>query len=163
VRAIIYITLEQAVEVHMRTVEVSGGGAHGLLDEGPLLGTLEQIQNDDWYPDIESKLTHLVYATNRNHCFRDGNKRIAIALGAQFLLLNGYVFLVPRFLVYMENISYHLAAGLISKDLLRKIVEALLSGEEEDEELKLEILHAISKDLSTNGFDPPSENPPLQS
>lgn len=152
-RTIIYINLDQAVEVHLRTVEVSGGGAHGLLDEGPLLGTLEQIQNDDWYPDLESKLTHLVYATNRNHCFRDGNKRIAIALGAQFLLLNGYVFLVPRFLVYMENISYHLAAGLIEKDLLREIIDALMSGEEEEEELKLKIVHAISQDLDTEGFD----------
>lgn len=152
---IIYITLEQALEVHLRTVEVSGGGAHGLLDENPLIGALEQIQNDDWYPDFNSKLTHLVFATNRNHCFRDGNKRIAIALGAQFLLFNGYVFLVPRFLQYMENISYHLAAGVIDKDLLVEIINALLSGDEEDEELKLKIFHAISQDLNSDGFGEP--------
>lgn len=149
---IIYITLKQAVDVHLRTIEVSGGGAHGLLDEGPLIGLLEQIQNDDWYPDLESKLTHLVFASNRNHCFRDGNKRIAIALGALFLQFNGYTFFVPRFLVYMENISQHLAHGLIDKDLLRAIIHALLSGDEEDEELKLRIYHAISQDLGSDGF-----------
>ena len=148
----IYITLEQAVDVHLRTIEVSGGGAHGLLDDGPLIGVLEQIKNDDWYPDLERKLTHLVYATNRNHCFRDGNKRIAIALGALFLQLNGYVFFVPSFLRYMENISHHLAAGVIDKDLLGAIISALVRSEEEDEELKLRIYNAISQDLGADGF-----------
>jgi death-on-curing protein len=150
---IIYITFEQAMETHLRTIEVSGGGAHGLLNEGPLRGALEQIQHDGWYPCFEAKLTHLVFATNRNHCFRDGNKRIAIALGAQFLLLNGYLSLASRFLRYMENISHHLAAGVISKELLREIIDALLSGEEEDEALKLKILNAISVELPGEGFE----------
>jgi death-on-curing protein len=150
--AFIYITLEQAVAVHLRTIEVSGGGAHGLLDDGPLIGALEQIQNDDWYPNLASKLTHLVFATNRNHCFRDGNKRIAIALGALFLQLNGYTFYVSVFLRFMENISQHLAHGHISKELLSEIITALLNGDEEDEGLKLKIYHAISQDLGSDGF-----------
>jgi death-on-curing protein len=150
--AFIYITVEQAVAVHLRTIEVSGGGAHGLLDDGPLIGALEQIQNDNWYPTLEAKLTHLVFATNRNHCFRDGNKRIAIALGALFIQLNGYTFYVPLFLRFMENISQHLAHGLIDKDLLTEIISALLHGDEEDEDLKLKILHAISQDLGSDGF-----------
>jgi len=150
---IIYITLDQALDTHRRTIEVSGGGAHRLLNEGPLIGALEQIQNDDWYPEFEAKLTHLVFAINKNHCFRDGNKRIAIALGAQFLLFNGYVFLAGRFLHYMENISHHLAAGVISKELLREIVHALMTGEEEDEALKLKIVHAISIELPSDGFE----------
>ena len=150
--AFIYITVEQAVAVHLRTIEVSGGGAHGLLDDGPLIGALEQIQNDNWYPTLEAKLTHLVFATNRNHCFRDGNKRIAIALGALFIQLNGYTFYVPLFLRFMENISQHLAHGLIDKDLLTEIISALLHGDEEDEDLKLKIFHAISQDLGSDGF-----------
>jgi death-on-curing protein len=131
---ILYITIDQALETYHRTIEVSGGGCNGVLNQGQLEGTLEQIQNDTWYPTFEAKLTHLVYASNRNHCFQDGNKRIAISLGAQFLLLNGYVFISSRFITYMENISYHLAAGRISKEL----------GEEEDESLKLKILSAIA-------------------
>jgi len=114
-----------------------------VLNQGQLEGTLEQIQDDAWYPTFEAKLTHLVYASNRNHCFQDGNKRIAISLGAQFLLLNGYVFISSRFITYMENISYHLAAGRISKELLAEIIAALVEGEEEDEVLKLKILLAI--------------------
>lgn len=141
---IIYITIDQALETYHRTIEVSGGGCNGVLNQGQLEGTLEQIQNDTWYPTFEAKLTHLVYASNRNHCFQDGNKRISISLGAQFLLLNGYVFISSKFITYMENISYHLAAGRISKELLTEIITALMNGEEEDESLKLKILSAIA-------------------
>jgi len=44
-----------------------------------------------------------------------------------------------------ENISYQVAAGKISKELLHKIMTAILDGTyETDEELKLEIMNAIS-------------------
>lgn len=59
--SIIYLTLEQAVEVHCKTVEVSGGGALGHLDLGKLESVLQHIQNDDYYPDFEDKLTHLFF------------------------------------------------------------------------------------------------------
>ena len=40
------------------------------------------------YPTFESKLTHLFFCVCKFHCFADGNKRLAITLSAQFLLLN---------------------------------------------------------------------------
>ena len=46
----------------------------------------------------------------------------------------------------MENISYHLAAGNIDKDLLHEIISAVIEGDEDDEGLKLKILHAIAGD-----------------
>jgi len=45
----------------------------------------------------------------------------------------------------MENISYHVAAGNIDRELLKEIITALLSGNEDSEELKLKILHAITQ------------------
>jgi death-on-curing protein len=90
------------------------------------------------------KLTHLFFSANKFHCFEDGNKRIAISLGAQFLLLNGYVFVAGRFIREMENISYHVATGRIDKNLLRDIIDAVIHDEMENEELKLQILKAIS-------------------
>ena len=49
----------------------------------------------------------------------------------------------------MENISYHLATGLIEKDLLQRIIHSILENERDyDESLKLEILTIISEDLS---------------
>lgn len=140
---IIYISKEQAIEIHKKTIEYSGGGNYGILNIGFLYSALEHIQNDDYYPTFEEKLVHLIWSINRNHSFSDGNKRLSITLGAQFLLLNGYMFCVKRFMIEMENISYHLAAGRIEKDLLHKLVHSFLEGEDDfNEELKLEYLLA---------------------
>ena len=140
----VYPTIEQAVEVHQKTVEVSGGGAMGQLDMGRLESVLCHIQNDDYYPAFEDKLTHLFFGACKFHCFEDGNKRIAISLGAQFLLLNGYVFVTRRFIHEMENISYYVAAGKIDKDLLKEVVCAVIEDDMGREGLKLKILMAIS-------------------
>lgn len=140
---IIYISKKQAIEVHKKTIEYSGGGNYGILNIGFLYSALEHIQNDDYYPTFEDKLVHLIWSINRNHSFSDGNKRLSITLGAQFLLLNGYMFCVKRFMEEMENISYHLAAGRIDKELLHKLIHSFLEGEDDfDEELKLEYLLA---------------------
>ena len=144
--SIIYLTLEQAIEVHRKTVEVSGGGALGYLELGKLESVLEHIQNDDYYPTFEDKLTHLFFCACKFHCFQDGNKRIAITLCAQMLLLNGYLYCAGQFLRDMENISYHVAAGNIDKELLGEVITAVIYGNMDSEELKLKILEAISKD-----------------
>ena len=146
-----YIDIEQAVRIHEKTVQVSGGGDVGAINIGLLEAVLEHIQNDDYYPAFEDKLTHLVYAVNKNHSFSDGNKRLSISLGIQFLNINGYLFCLGRFITEMENISYHMAAGLIEKDLLRQIIHSILENERDfDEALKLEIYSIISQDLSIN-------------
>jgi death-on-curing protein len=61
------------------------------------------------------------------------------------LLLNGYLRSIHGFIRESENISYHVAAGNISKELLGEWIEAVLCGAEDDEALKLKILNAISK------------------
>ena len=123
---LIYITIDQAVKIHAKTVEVSGGGSQGMLD----------------------KITHLFFCANKFHCFQDGNKRIAITLSAQFLLFNGYMYCVSDFMREMENISYHLAAGKIDKEFLRDLIEAVINESyDENEELKLRLLNAIQEEL----------------
>ena len=97
------------------------------------------------YPTFESKLTHLFFCVCKFHCFADGNKRLAITLSAQFLLLNGYMAVAKTFFTVMENISYQVAAGRIDKDLLHRIIIAVMDGTyETDEELKIDIINAIS-------------------
>ena len=140
----IYLTLDQAIAIHAKTVEISGGGSYGALDTGRLESVLCHIQNDAYYPTFEAKLTHLFFSVNKFHCFQDGNKRISISLSAQMLLLNGYLHCTSRFLREMENISYHVAAGRIGKELLQDIIHAVLYDEmDTDEPLKLRILEAI--------------------
>ncbi len=139
-----YLTLEQAIDIHAKTVEVSGGGTLGHLDLGKLESVLQHIQDDDYYPTFEAKLTHLFFSACKFHCFQDGNKRIAITLCAHMLLLNGYMYCGSSFLREMENISYHVAAGRIGKDLLGEIINAVIYEETDSESLKLKIYEAIS-------------------
>mgnify|MGYP001598767170 FL=1 len=145
----VYLTLEQAIEAHGKTVEVSGGGSLGQLDIGKLDAVLQHVQNDDYYPTFDAKLTHLFFCACKFHCFEDGNKRIAITLCAQMLLLNGYLRSVSAFIRESENISYHVAAGNITKELLGEWMDAVLSGTEDSEALKLKIFNAISGENDT--------------
>jgi len=144
--AITYLTLGQAIEIHKKTVEVSGGGSSGYLELGKLDSVLEHIQNDDYYPTFEDKLTHLFFCICKFHCFEDGNKRIAITLSAQMLLLNGYLYCTSRFIREMENISYHVAANHIDKELLHEVITSFINNNEDDETLKLKIFNAISEE-----------------
>ncbi len=144
----IYITPEQAKVIHAKTIEYSGGGTLDELDFGKLDSVLQNIRNDDWYPTFVDKLTHLFFCTCQFHCFVDGNKRLAITLSTLFLLLNGYLKIAETFLAKTENISLNVAASKIDKELLHKIMSAIMEGTfDADETLKLEVYNAISRDI----------------
>jgi len=144
----IYITPEQARITHEKTIQYSGGGTLEELDFGKLESVLYNIQNDDWYPTFVDKLTHLFFCTCQFHSFADRNKRLAITLSTLFLLLNGYLSIAETFLSKTENISLNVAASKIDKELLHKIMEAIMNGSyDEDEALKLEIYNAINREL----------------
>jgi death on curing protein len=137
-----YFDIDYAIKLHDWIIENSGGfsGANNLsLLESPL----EHIQNDLYYPEIQHKLTHLVFAINKFHAFADGNKRSSIALGAYFLELNGYDFLVEKFVQEMENIAVWIAEGKISKELLIELIESLIFEEDFSEELKFKLVCAV--------------------
>ncbi len=143
---IIYITPEQAKITHAKTIEYSGGGTLEELDFGKLESVLCNIQNDDWYPTFVDKLTHLFFCTCQFHCFADGNKRLAITLSTLFLLQNGYLRIAQTFLAKTENISLNVASSKIDKDLLQKIMTAILNDTyDSDEVLKLEIYNSIKR------------------
>nr|WP_296042272.1 Fic family protein [uncultured Blautia sp.] len=145
---IVYITPEQARVTHAKTIEYSGGGALEELDFEKLEAVLYNIQNDDWYPTFVDKLTHLFFCTCQFHCFRDGNKRLAITLSTLFLLLNGYLGIAQTFLAKTENISLNVAASRINKELLHKIMTAIMNDTyDADEALKLEIYNSINREL----------------
>lgn len=66
--------------------------------------------------------------------------------------MNGYLLCIERFLHEMENISYHLAAERIEKDILCRIVHSFLENESDfSEELKFDIFTSI-EDMPV-GFD----------
>lgn len=138
-------SIDEIIAIHKKTIVASGGGADGILNLNSLECAIDQIQNDDYYPEFEDKLTHLFWIANKSHCFQDGNKRIAISICGMFLLMNGHMRIVSSFFSRMESISLHVAAGNIDKELLHEIVTSILYEEDYNEELKLKLLDAFSK------------------
>ncbi len=138
-----YFNIEYAVKTHDFIINESGG-RHGVNDLGLLESVLDLIQNDFYYPEFESKITHLVYSVNKNHAFSDGNKRSSIALGAYLLQLNGLEYCMDRFIIEMENIAVHVADNRIDKDLLYDIIYSLINEDDFSEELKIKIIEATS-------------------
>lgn len=145
----VYFDIHYAIELHDWIIEKSGGfpGSNNL---SLLESALEHIQNDLYYPEIHDKLTHLVFAVNKFHAFSDGNKRSSIALGAYFLKLNGYDFMVKKFVLEMENIAVWIAERKISKEFLCELIESLIFEEDFSEELKFKLALAVMGDIDSN-------------
>lgn len=139
-----YFTSEYAIRLHDKIVEISGGKS-GVKDHGNIESPLHHIQNDDYYPSFEEKLTHLVFTFNKFHAFNDGNKRTSIAMGAFFLEVNGLDVFVDKFIIEMENIAVTVADNIIDKEMLHEIICSLLSAEDYSESLKLKIINAMSQ------------------
>ncbi len=141
-----YIDAEKAKDIHLLTIKHSGGGAEGILDFGKIESVLTHIQNDDYYPTFVDKLTHLFFCVCKFHGFEDGNKRLAITLSVQFLLINGYLAVAQTFFRETENISYHVAAGHIDKELLHDILDSIMRGDfNENEDVKFRYYTAIAE------------------
>ncbi len=140
-----YITIQEVEQTHKMTLEYSGGGLDGARALDLLDSVLAHIRNDEYYPAIEDKLTHLFFSVCKFHVFLDGNKRLAINLCTQMLLINGFTFCAKTFINRAENISYHVAAGCISKELLGDWIYEIIWEAEESESIRLRILEAISE------------------
>lgn len=139
----LYFDVAHAIRTQEWIIEHSGG-LGGVKNVAHLESVLGHIQNDLYYPAMADKLTHLVYSVNKNHPFNDGNKRSSIGLGAYFLELNGYDYVVTRFVLEMENIAVYVACNVVSRELLREVVTSLLYENDYSENLKLALIDAIS-------------------
>lgn len=140
----LYFDVPHAIQTQCWVIEKSGG-LPGVKNVEHLASVLGHIQNDLYYPEMPDKLCHLIFSINKNHPFNDGNKRSSIALGAYFLELNGYDYVVKRFVLEMENIAVYVADNIVSKNLLREIVISILYEDDYSEALKLALVEAISE------------------
>jgi death-on-curing protein len=139
---LIYFDSEYVVKIHQKILNLSGG-IFGVKNIGNIDSPLNHIQNDDYYPTFEEKLTHLVFCLNKFHGFNDGNKRASIGIGAFFLEVNGLNAIVDKFIIEMENIAVAVADNIIDKDLLFEIIYSILNELDYNEQLKLKIINSL--------------------
>lgn len=69
------------------------GGSYGILDAGLLASTVAKPKNLFYYGsnvNLFDLAAAYGYGFVKNHCFFDGNKRIALAAVDVFLQLNGF-------------------------------------------------------------------------
>lgn len=148
---IIYPDIEKLIEFHKQLIQIWldkwEWWSFWFLwwkDETDLQSIIDFIKNDDYYPDLVDKVTHLMYVVNKNHIFADWNKRSSIYFSAYFLSLN--IFdnnLVEKYIRELEDIAVLVADNKISKDVLFEILSCLVNYEEYSEELKLQIYNSI--------------------
>jgi death-on-curing protein len=87
------------LEIHSLVINETGG-SHGVRDRGVLLSLedapRQSVFGEELYPTLFLKAA--LYARNiiRHHPFIDGNKRTGIAVAAEFLEDNGYIFYAER-------------------------------------------------------------------
>ena len=141
---LIYFNSDYVVSIHHKILNLSGG-IYGVKNIGNIDSPLNHIQNDDYYPIFEEKLTHLVFCLNKFHGFNDGNKRASIGIGAFFLEVNGLEMVVDKFIIEMENIAVLVADNVIDKELLQEIITSVVNEIDYREELKLKIINALSQ------------------
>ncbi|AFY78591.1 death-on-curing family protein [Pleurocapsa sp. PCC 7327] len=84
---------EKAIKAIYEILIARTGGTFGVLDPGMLESTLAKPKNLYYYSDRASIFRLAAtygYGFIKNHCFVDGNKRVALAAVAVFLIRNGY-------------------------------------------------------------------------
>ncbi len=86
-KAALYPTLDEALELHRILLE-RFGGAPGVRDLGLLQSALSRPQSG-YYNSLSLQAAALMQSLAQNHAFVDGNKRVAFALTAIFLRMNG--------------------------------------------------------------------------
>jgi death-on-curing protein len=84
----LFPTLQEALHLHDRLIEVFGG-APGTRDLGLLDSALARPRSG-YYETLSAQAAALMHSLSQNHPFVDGNKRVAFAMTAVFLRMNGY-------------------------------------------------------------------------
>jgi death on curing protein len=108
------------------------GGEPGILNEGALESTLSKPQNLYHYSEgatLYELAASYRYGLVKNHCFVDGNKRIALIAVYTFLAINGIELTASE--ADAANFFLELAASLeTQEESMEKLVNWLQSNSE---------------------------------
>jgi death-on-curing protein len=118
----IFLTVEECIRLHEQHI-IRFGGTPGLRDPGLLESALARPRSG-YYQTIFEQAAALMQSLASNHCFIDGNKRMAMGCAYIFLDTNGFTvdhegaegekFLIERVIVGKAEIS-EIASWLASR------------------------------------------------
>lgn len=120
-----YISIEKVIEIHDNILKIYWWLAW-VKDKQQIESVLQHIQNDEYYPTLLEKSTHLFFWLVQFHCFNDGNKRTAISVLSIFLALHDIH--IPNIVTKLEDIAVWVADNLISKEELKKDFEIMFNS-----------------------------------
>ena len=120
-----YLAVRHIVQLHQRIMESTGGDST-ILDTGKIESThcppRMTFEGRSLDPTLADKAAALAYSLNRNHAFRDGNKRISHAALEMFLVRNGHE--LDASMDGQEAIFLGVAAGTITREVFTEWVHA---------------------------------------
>ena len=84
----IFLSVEEVLNLHNRTIKIHGGKP-GVRDLGLLESAVLRCQSG-YYNSLSEQAAALLHSLCMNHCFVDGNKRVALLAMVVFLKMNGH-------------------------------------------------------------------------
>jgi len=127
IQPVLFPSLQETLELHAQLI-LRFGGAAGVRDLGLLQSALVRPQTG-YYDSLSMQAAALLQSLCQNHCFVDGNKRVAFACTAIFLRMNGYrlsvkaddgeSFLIDR--IIQEKIAIEDIAGWLESGMKRVV------------------------------------------
>jgi death on curing protein len=126
-----WLDIHDVCAIHGEIIAESGG-AEGILNKGALESTLSKPKNLYHYADdvtLYKLAASYGYGLVKNHCFVDGNKRIALIAVYTFLSVNGIELTALE--VDAANFFLNLAASLETQEDSMKKLEYWLQDNSE--------------------------------
>jgi death-on-curing protein len=127
-----WLDIHDICAIHGEILAQSGGSS-GILNKGSLDSTVNKPKNLYFYSNKQATVYELAaaygYGLIKNHCFVDGNKRVALIAVYTFLAVNGIELIASE--EDAANFFLYLAASSESQDkLIQELTEWLKSNSE---------------------------------
>lgn len=113
----LYLSMDEVLELHTRTIDYHGGKS-GVRDLGLLESALLRCQSG-YYLSLSEQGASLLQSLCMNHCFMDGNKRVALLATVIFFKINGYRLKVSN----KQIVSFIVGRVIVKKIEIKEITK----------------------------------------
>lgn len=122
------LSVDLVLAIHDNQIRDFGGSSGYFSDSKDKVGStltfmFETYFGEELYKGLFTKASYMLYSLIKNHCFPDGNKRVAFNSCEIFLRLNGYELDTDKvdFAEYVESIAASNYRGQAINDYIIEI------------------------------------------